>query len=101
MRRAARIDANQPVTVKALRDAGMTVAVTSALGKGFPDLAVGFRGLTCLVELKDGDKPPSARALTADETNFRDSWAGHWCVAGSAEEIIEEVLHHAKAHGRI
>ena len=44
MRRAAKVDANQPATVKALRDAGMTVAVTSSLGKGFPDLVVGFRG---------------------------------------------------------
>lgn len=101
MRRAARIDANQPATVKALRDVGMTVAVTSAVGKGFPDLVIGFRGLTCLVELKDGEKTPSAQRLTADEVQFRDSWAGHWCVAGSAEEIIVEVLRHAEAHGRI
>ena len=101
MRRAAKVDANQPGTVKALRDAGMTVAVTSGLGKGFPDLVVGFRGLTCLIELKDGEKPPSAQKLTADEIQFRDSWAGHWCQAGSAEEIIVEVLRHAEAHGRI
>ena len=101
MRRAARVDDNQPMAVKAIRDAGMTVAVTSALGKGFPDMAVGFRGLTCLVELKDGAKPPSAQKLTADEEKFRDSWAGHWCQAGSPEEVIEEVLRHAQANGKI
>jgi hypothetical protein len=101
MRRAARIDANQTAVTKALRDAGMTVAVTSSLGKGFPDLVVGFRGLTCLVELKDGAKPPSAQKLTADEQQFADSWAGHLCKAGSAEEIIEEVLDHAAEMGRI
>lgn len=101
MRRAARVDANQSADVKAIRDAGMTVAVTSALGKGFPDLVIGFRGLTCLVELKDGSKPPSAQKLTADEEKFRDSWAGHWCQAGNAEEVIQEVLRHAEKHGRI
>ena len=44
--------------------------------------------------------PPNIR-LTADEIQFRDSWAGHWCQAGGAEEIIVEVLRHAEAHGRI
>ena len=66
-----RTDANQPQVVKALRDAGATVAITSMVGDGFPDLVVGFRGETLLIEVKDGSKPKSEQALTPDEEDFR------------------------------
>jgi hypothetical protein len=61
-----RIDANQPEIVKAFRQLGCEVAITSNLGHGFPDLIVGKpkRQKVVLVEVKDGSKPPSARKLT-------------------------------------
>ncbi len=71
-RHARAVDANQPAIVKALRNAGVKVRVTSQLGKGFPDLLC-FRkatGLLRLLELKDGSKKPSARKLTEDEEEF-------------------------------
>lgn len=44
------------------------------VGRGVPDLLVGFRGLNFLVEVKDGSKPPSARKLTDDEKLWQDYW---------------------------
>lgn len=71
-RRAARVDANQPSIVEALRAAGVRVAITSSLGDGFPDV-VAYRpatGLLRMLEIKDGAKPPSQRKLTPDEEEF-------------------------------
>lgn len=76
MRRAARIDANQPAIVAALRAAGATVAITSAMGDGFPDLVVGFQRATVLIEVKDGQKPPSDRGLTEDQVKWHGAWTG-------------------------
>ena len=70
-RYARRIDDNQPEIVAAFRACGWYVRDTSRLGEGFPDLVV-YRpqnGIV-LVEIKDGTKPPSARRLTPDESEF-------------------------------
>jgi Holliday junction resolvase len=66
--RAAKIDANQEAVVTALRSAGATVQSLAGVGKGVPDLLVGFKGQTLLMEVKDGFKAPSARLLTEDQT---------------------------------
>lgn len=75
-RRASRTDANQKIVVKALRDAGATVQHLHAVGDGCPDLLVGFRGSSHLVEVKDGKKPPSARKLTPDQVEWHGAWKG-------------------------
>lgn len=76
MRRAARTDATHTEIVEALRKAGATVHSLAAVGKGMPDLLVGVRGITLLVECKDGSKPPSARRLTPDQQDFMRTWTG-------------------------
>jgi len=89
MRRANRIDDNQNDIVTALRKAGATVRVISQ-GEGIPDLLVGFRGETILFEVKDGNKPPSARTLTPAEKKFFDEWEGGLCmVVKSVEDALE------------
>lgn len=75
-RRAARIDRNHRQIVQALRKAGASVWNTHTLGKGFPDICVGFRGRTYLMEIKDEKQPPSKRRLTEDEQLFFDTWVG-------------------------
>lgn len=74
MRRAAKVDANQDQVVSALRAAGVLVLSLAALGKGVPDLLCAFRGRLVLLEVKDGNKPPSARKLTADQIDFHQAW---------------------------
>lgn len=76
MWRAAKVDANQAVIVETLRAVGATVLHLHTVGQGCPDLLVGLRGRNVLMEIKDGNKPPSARRLTPDEQKFMDEWRG-------------------------
>lgn len=76
MRRAAKIDANQQAIVQAMRQAGASVQSLAAVGCGCPDLLVGYRGRTALVECKDGDKPPSKQVLTEDQLKWHGAWRG-------------------------
>lgn len=88
MRHAARIDANQEQIVSALRAMGATVRIVTQ-GNGLPDLLVGFRGVTILMEVKDGKKVPSARKLTPAEQKFFDEWRGGIvAIVNSVDEAI-------------
>lgn len=78
--RASKIDANQPEIVAALRKVGATVHSTAGVAKGFPDLTVGYKRATYLLEVKDGSKPPSARELTPDQVKWYATWNGGPCV---------------------
>lgn len=84
----ARVDANQPAIVEALRKMGATVLHLHTIGKGAPDIAVGYKGKNALVEIKDGSKPPSARKLTPDEEKFHAEWRGQVTVIESVDEAI-------------
>ena len=92
MRRAARQDANHREIVDALRKVGCVVHDTSALGGGFPDLVVQTPAGTSilLMEVKDGRKPPSARALTADQEEFSRLWK-RWVCVTSVDEALAVV----------
>jgi Holliday junction resolvase len=86
--RAARVDANQQEIVKALRSVGAYVRVITQ-GDGLPDLLVGYRGVTLLMEVKDGSKPPSAQKLTEAEQKFFDEWTGGALIkVTSVEDVI-------------
>ena len=88
---AKRIDSNQTQIVKQLRKIGYSVCILSSVGKGVPDLLVGYRGKNLLIEIKDGSKPPSQRKLTPDEQNFHNTWNGSVIVARGLMDIIEWV----------
>ena len=75
-RLAARIDTNHVAVVAALRKAGATVQSLAGVGKGVPDLLVGIRWKTALLEVKDGAKVPSARRLTEDQLKWHAAWQG-------------------------
>jgi hypothetical protein len=92
MRHAAKVDANQKAIVSAFRRIGASVQVLSAVGKGVPDVLVGFRGVNVLVEIKDGSLAPSARALTSDQVRWHAAWAGQVCVADSVPDAVEKVI---------
>jgi len=89
MRYANRIDANQNQIVDAMRKVGAVVRIISQ-GDGIPDLLVGYKGFTILMEVKDGGKVPSARKLTEAEQKFFDDWRGGMlAVVNSFEEALE------------
>ncbi len=74
MRRAARIDSNQPDLVKVLRKAGCKVQSLAMMGEGFPDLLILRAGVLTLMEVKDGSQPPSKRKLTPHQVQFHKDW---------------------------
>lgn len=101
MRYAKRTDDNHRAVIDELREAlpEATVHDLSGTGKGTPDCAVGWRGMTFLYEIKDGDKPPSARSLTPAQKEFHGKWQGHAAVVTSAATLIADMLRRA-ADGR-
>jgi hypothetical protein len=86
---ARRIDVNQNEIVSALRDCGASVRIISQ-GDGIPDLLVGYNGYTILMEIKDGNKPPSGRKLTDAEAKFFEEWTGGLLViVNSVTEALD------------
>ena len=51
-----KVDSNQTRVVKALRELGATVQHLHAVGKGCPDIVVGYKNRNYLLEIKDGEK---------------------------------------------
>ena len=97
MRRAARIDANQPEIVAALRGVGAAVQPLHTVGKGCPDLLVSHRMKTFLIEIKDGAKPPSARRLTQDQIEWHDAWRDTVHIVETVADALRVIgmEHHA------
>jgi Holliday junction resolvase len=89
MRRAAKVDDNQLEIVKALRDMGCSVESLAAVGKGVPDLLIGYRSSNYLIEVKDGAKVPSKQKLTDDQIEWHESWRGQKIVINSIDAAIE------------
>ncbi len=87
-RTAAKVDANQSRIVSALRKVGASVQPLHAVGKGCPDLLVGWRGCNFLIEVKDGEKVASKQKLNADQCAWHGSWAGQVAVARSEDEAL-------------
>ena len=88
MRRAARVDDNQKQIVESLRRFGASVYPTHMVGRGFPDIVVGYRGLNYLFEIKDGEKVPSKQRLTKDELAFFEMWKGSVYKVTTVDECI-------------
>lgn len=91
MRRAARVDANQAEIVSALRAVGASVRSLAMVGSDLPDLLVGFRNRTFLLELKDGSKPPSQRKLRPGQQRFFDTWQGQVAKVESVDEALKVI----------
>lgn len=89
MKSKGRIDGNQNDIVKNLRKAGCSVAITSSLGGGFPDLVVGLQGRTYLFEIKDPTASKADQKLTMKEFAWHQLWRGQVDVIKSWEEAWE------------
>jgi hypothetical protein len=91
VRRAAKVDANQRRVVATLRGVGATVQLLHAVGEGCPDLLVGHLGVNYLLEVKDGQKPPSAQKLTPQQEIWHQDWRGHRVVVNSPEAALAAI----------
>jgi hypothetical protein len=91
LRGFARVDANQPEIVKALRAAGCTVEHLFAVGKGCPDLLCAINYRVFLIEIKDGSKKPSAQALTPDQVRWHAGWKAQVHIVNSVPAALAVV----------
>ena len=87
MRRAARIDANQPDIVKFIRKTGGSFQHTHSI-PGALDGILGYQGIDVRIEIKDPAQSPSARKLTPAEIDTIDNWKGRKPVIIETEEDI-------------
>jgi hypothetical protein len=83
MRRASRVDTNQPEIVDALRKAGCAVVHTHMLGKDVPDLMVAHEGNTWLEIKMPGE------GLTPGQREWHAWWQSHGGQAGVAHTVDE------------
>lgn len=88
---AAKADRNQPEIVAMLRLVGCTVQHLHTIGKGCPDILVGYQGKNYVLELKDGELPPSGRKLTDDEKRWHEDWRGEVHVVSNVREALEVI----------
>lgn len=83
-------DANQKDIMDKLRlIPHLSVFSTHIIGKGFPDIIIGYKGKNYMVEIKDGAKWKSQQKLTTDELLFHMKWKGQICTCNSFEQVWE------------
>jgi len=81
--RAKKVDENHKEIVLALREIGASVFDTSSVGRGFPDLVVGWQGVNYLVEIKTTKGKP-----TDYQVNFFIHWRGQAVLVRAASDIF-------------
>ena len=83
----AKVDDNQPEIVNQLRSIpGVTVWNTHQLGKGFPDIIVGYKGVNYLFEIKNRH---GKLLIPLSEQEFYDNWQGQTEIVYDLDEILE------------
>jgi hypothetical protein len=85
MRRAAKVDANQSLVVEEFRRLGASVQCLHTVGKGCPDLLIGWRTKNYLIEVKDGPKAN----LTPDQVIWHYEWTGQADVIRSVADVAD------------
>jgi hypothetical protein len=86
-----RVDQNHGDIVQGLRAIGASVQSLASLGKGAPDIAVGFRNQNYFFEIKNGEMPPSKRRLTTAEEVWHETWRGQISVIHTLEDALEMI----------
>jgi hypothetical protein len=92
MKYGAKKDANHHEIVDALQKAGAYVLDMSHVGKGFPDLIVGFQSKTILMEIKNPKTAYGKKGLNKNQLKWKEHWSGGaYCVADSAEAALRMI----------
>jgi hypothetical protein len=86
------LDDNHGEIVKTLEAVGASVQSLAALGRGAPDLLVGFQGRNFLLEVKDGRKAASKRKLRPSQVLFHARWIGQIATVTSPAEALAVIL---------
>lgn len=88
MRYGSKVDRNQTEIVAALRAVGASVQHLHNVAGGCPDIAVGYKGKTYMMEIKDGSLPPSGQKLTPAQEVWHRDWQGHAAIVNSPEAAL-------------
>ena len=67
-----RVDENQKTLVHTFIAMGASVLNLSTVGRGCPDLLIGYKGKSVLVEIKNGEKA----TFTEPQVKFMQEWRG-------------------------
>jgi len=86
--RRARVDDNHAEITAALRAVGASVQSLASVGKGCPDLLVGYRGKNYIFEVKDGSKPASRQHLNQKQQEWRSRWEGSVHIVRSVQGAL-------------
>jgi endogenous inhibitor of DNA gyrase (YacG/DUF329 family) len=73
---ACKVDENHKEIVDAMKAVGASIIDTSRLGQGMPDLIVGFRGQTILLEIKNPKTQYGRKGLNANQRKWAEGWTG-------------------------
>jgi endogenous inhibitor of DNA gyrase (YacG/DUF329 family) len=92
MKYGAKKDANHDDVVSALKGVGACVIDMSNVGRGFPDLIVGFDGLTILVEVKNPKTSYGRKGLNKNQVKWKEMWSGGaYCVVDSPDAALRAI----------
>lgn len=89
MHHTRKVDSNQADLVKQIRKIpGVSVLHIHVVGKGAPDIIIGYRKRNFLIEIKDPAKCKSQKKLTILEDQFHNTWKGQVYTAETFEDIL-------------
>lgn len=87
--RVRKTDTNQKQIMDLCRKVpGLSVATIHTVGRGLPDLIMGYKGMNFLIEIKDGKKSASRKKLTPDEEKFHKNWKGRIDIVEKFDDIL-------------
>lgn len=81
-----RVDGNQAEIVNAAKKIGASVCFLSDLGKGIPDILVGYRNHNFLIEVK---RPGRRNKLTKSQEPFHNAWKGKIYTVETVDEMLD------------
>lgn len=89
---ACRKDDNHNEIVDALQKVGAYVLDMSHVGSGFPDLIVGFKAKTILMEIKNPKTSYGKKGLNKNQLKWKEQWTGgEYCVVDSPEAALRMI----------
>lgn len=92
MKYGVKKDANHNEVVYALQKAGAYVLDMSHVGRGFPDLIVGFQSKTILMEIKNPKTAYGKKGLNKNQIKWKDQWSGGiYCVVDSPDAALRMI----------
>lgn len=86
-----RTDKNQQEIMNALRNCGASVVDLSSVGRGCPDLLIGYAGKTILMEVKNPKNSYGRKGFNVNQTKWASEWRGQLIIVRSVSEALAAI----------